>query len=310
MGLYVQKNGQWQSVTVDAALKLNTPRSIALTGDVSGSTVFDGSANVTIVTKVLSAASGTNDSEGNPINTTYLKRTGGTMTGALNCTNIIPGANNAYTLGTSSNKFQNIYANNISGNLTGNVVGNVTGNVSGSSGSCTGTAENANSIRNIVCDTTATVPTGTSRLNMNCYLYATRIYNSVFNDYAECFDNSDLTYEDVKSKIVEIDDNGKLILANELSNLVVGVVSNNYGQLLGGTEEDILNGYKLPIGLAGVLYVVAKDTVSKADRGKFAVSGGDGLAIAVQYPEYGTSVGKIIDIDIENNMYKIVLSLM
>lgn len=79
-------------------------------------------------------------------------------------TGIIPATDNFYSLGTGSERWQNIYANNFAGNVTGNVtgntsgthtgpvVGNVTGNVTGNVigtlngnviGSVTGTATNS-----------------------------------------------------------------------------------------------------------------------------------------------------------------------
>ena len=59
----------------DTATKLATPRSIALSGDVSGSANFDGSQNVTI-TATVADDSHTHD-------TRYVKKTGDTMTGTL-----------------------------------------------------------------------------------------------------------------------------------------------------------------------------------------------------------------------------------
>lgn len=41
--------------------------------------------------------------------------------------------------------------------------------------------------------TGTTVPDGTTTLNLNGYFRATRVYNAVFNDYAECRTTIDLT---------------------------------------------------------------------------------------------------------------------
>lgn len=105
---------------------------------------------------------------------------------------------------------------------------------------------------------------------------ATRVYNAVFNDYAECFDNKALDYIKHKNRIVELDDDGYTVLAAENSRKVIGIVSDSYGMLLGGTNEDITNNKKIPIGLAGTLYVESNDNVSKDDIGKFVVSRGGG----------------------------------
>ena len=157
--------------------------------------------------------------------------------------------------------------------------------------------------------TGTTDPTSTTRLNADCYLYATRIYNAVYNDYAECFNNKELEYDKVIHKIVELDENDNTILASEDSTVVVGIVSNSYGHLLGGTEETIADNKKIPVGLIGQVYVDSIDKVDIKNRGKFITSGGNGLAKVNDNPKLGTIVGKIIGIDIINNRYKIVITL-
>lgn len=138
---------------------------------------------------------------------------------------------------------------------------------------------------------------------------ATRVYNAVFNDYAECFDNKELDYTKHKNKIVELDEDGYTVLASENSRKVIGIVSDSYGMLLGGTPTDILDNKKIPIGLVGTLYVDTLCTVSKRDIGAFAISSGGGYSKPSTSPECGTSVGKIIGIDEINNRYKVLLCL-
>lgn len=58
--------------------------------------------------------------------TSYLKLSGGTLTGSLTGQNIVPRATNSYTLGTSNAKWSYVYATKFVGNLTGNVEGNAT----------------------------------------------------------------------------------------------------------------------------------------------------------------------------------------
>ena len=63
------------------ASKLTTARTIALSGDVSGSTTFDGSGNVTITTTASSAKKATQDGDGKTISSTYAKLSGATFSG-------------------------------------------------------------------------------------------------------------------------------------------------------------------------------------------------------------------------------------
>ena len=253
----------------------------------------------------------------------YKKKTGGTLTGALTGTTITGNT---------------ITATTFNGRLIGNVTGNVTGNVSGSSGSCTGnsaTATTASSCTGNAATATKAYTTanttdtlyligvtsttsGNQSLQLDAstyvtntgYLYATRVYNAVYNDYAECFDNKELTYTEAKNKIVELDENNNTVLAKENSNMIIGVVSDSFGHMLGGTEEEIQEGSKMPIGLAGVLYVDSLDRVDIKNRGKFITSGGNGLAKVLDTPISGSTVGKIIDIDEVNNRYKVIITLM
>ena len=58
--------------------------------------------------------------------TSYLKLSGGTLTGSLTGQNIVPSATNSYTLGASNAQWSYVYATKFVGNLTGNVEGNAT----------------------------------------------------------------------------------------------------------------------------------------------------------------------------------------
>lgn len=74
------------------ATKLQTPRTLALTGKASGSATFDGSTNVAInVTSVNAdtASKATQDGAGNVITNTYLKKAGDTATGDLTAPNFV-----------------------------------------------------------------------------------------------------------------------------------------------------------------------------------------------------------------------------
>lgn len=73
--------------------------------------------------------------------TSYLKLSGGTLTGELTGRTIKPSADNSYTLGASNAKWSYVYATKFVGNLTGSVEGNAT--------SAT-TAQSANKFNNTV----------------------------------------------------------------------------------------------------------------------------------------------------------------
>ena len=159
----------------------------------------------------------------------------------------------------------------------------------------------------------ATAPTNTTRLNYDGYLYATRVYNAIYNDYAECFYSDGLIYSEVVNRIVEVDFDGKLSLAKEKSDGVIGIVSDSYGFLLNSSEEEIENGSKIPVGLAGTLYVDSEDIVDERNIHRLICAGKDGKARVIPkgkaHKYEGCVVGKIIGVNKEKNQYKIIISL-
>jgi len=259
----------------------------------------------------------------------YLKLTGGTITGNLTVNESLK-VNNISALSDHLTIGNNLTVN---GGLTvnNNLVTNGGLSVSGSS-----TINNSLTVSNDLTIngniTTAgnlkitgstkiggsfysgtTSPSNTTRLNYDGYFYATRVYNAVYNDYAECFESNGLVYNEIVNRIVEIGSDKKLKLANEESKGVIGVVSDSYGFLLNGSEEEIRDGLKIPVGLVGTLFVDAEDMVDDQFMNRFVCSGKDGKARIVPvgevYKYEGSIVGKIININKEKNQYKIILNL-
>lgn len=157
-----------------------------------------------------------------------------------------------------------------------------------------------------------TAPTNANRLNYDGYFYATRVYNAVYNDYAECFKAAE--FETIpKNRIVKIIDD-KVYLSTPESSLVIGIVSDSYGFMLHGSEEEIKSGLKIPVGMSGTLFVDSeKIPVDNNDVGKFVCSGEDGKARVIPkgeaYKYEGCIVGKIIGIDFVKNQYKVLISI-
>lgn len=166
---------------------------------------------------------------------------------------------------------------------------------------------------NAPADNTSYAPNGTVLLAWNGHLTATKMYNAVYNDLAECFiPQIGSQYNDLKNKIVEVNDLGHVRLATKLSNRVIGIVSDNYGYLLGGLEDEVINNKKIPVGLSGTLWVDAYNT-NTAEIGDLIVSGNNGLAQYVK-PDFliqslGKIVGKIIEIDEVKCRFKVLLML-
>lgn len=71
--------------------------------------VYADATNVYLNGNATSATKATQDSDGNAINTTYLKKSGGTMTGTITTRALTPSANNTYSVGTSAARYSNGY---------------------------------------------------------------------------------------------------------------------------------------------------------------------------------------------------------
>jgi hypothetical protein len=146
-------------------------------------------------------------------------------------TGIIPGTNNFYDLGGSSNTWKNIYASSFNGNLTGNVTGNTTGSHTGNVlasdlstildavnktvtasftgtltgtviGDVVGTANNALALNSAVADDTATpstiaIRTASGNLAANQFIgTANQADRMAINDSAT---DTDPTYRSAKT---------------------------------------------------------------------------------------------------------------
>lgn len=88
----------------NTAVSPNWTKEVKISNGNVTATTFNGNAT--------SATKATQDSDGNAINTTYLKKSGGTMTGTITSRNLTPSANNTYSVGTSSARYSNGYFTN------------------------------------------------------------------------------------------------------------------------------------------------------------------------------------------------------
>jgi hypothetical protein len=133
LGANTWQNPNAAGFTAYAATSLATARNIALTGDVTGTVSFDGTANASISTTIAanSVALGT-DTTGNYAADVTVAGIGLTITGAAG-----EGTSYVVTSGaTSANTASQIVARDASGNFTaGTITASLTGNVSGSAGS-------------------------------------------------------------------------------------------------------------------------------------------------------------------------------
>ena len=112
-----------------------------------------------------------------------------------------------------------------------------------------------------------TNPDGTTRLNLNGYFYATRVYNAVFNDYAEYRSTINLT----PGHVVIDQDNGSLACSSARLQPGAQVISDTYGTCMGETDTA-----KTPIAVAGRVLVYPYQPRENYHAGMAVCSAPDG----------------------------------
>lgn len=136
----------------------------------------------------------------------------------------------------------------------------------------------------------------TGNISSTGTITGSKVYNAVWNDYAEWFEKEEKFEEFEPGDICVWDINGVTKSSKPNDRLVVGVVSNTYGHVLGGEQlenmEDNNKNY-VPIGLTGRVKVKIKGPVKKGD---LIVSSSEvGVGIVDNNANVGEVVGKALE---------------
>lgn len=139
---------------------------------------------------------------------------------------------------------------------------------------------------------------------------ADRVFSAVYNDYAEIYEcDEHYTYQ--PGDIIGLNPNtGLYELASMLyPNLVVGVVSDSYGYLVGG-GKNISNCKEIPIGMCGRVRVKLVGTCMPGDPIVVSHINGIGKSLRNQRPDIGTVIGKSLQRKDEPDMGYIWMQIM
>lgn len=118
---------------------------------------------------------------------------------------------------------------------------------------------------------------------------ANKIYNAVYNDLAEGYVPGEKL---VPGTVVEVRDDGKVYKAHVFSDAIVGVISDEYAECYGASEQEIESGEKVAVGLIGKVHVLVNGPVNAGQR---IVSIGDGIAGATVGTNCFGIVGKALE---------------
>lgn len=119
---------------------------------------------------------------------------------------------------------------------------------------------------------------------------ATKVFNAVYNDYAEWFERGDDAKEGHIIALDEEADKEQYIKATDKSRVVVGICTNSYAHIIGGEEHKDYEKHNLkifiPVSLAGRVPVYVKGKVEIGDY--IAPSDIPGVGRAVKNPGFNT----------------------
>ncbi len=149
-----------------------------------------------------------------------------------------------------------------------------------------------------------------------------RIYSSTYNDYAETYEKSNSEEQSIEGMVVALDaETGKYKICDQYaSQLVVGVISDYYGMLIGGktidSAEDHIDSVSqkdnFAVGVAGKVFVNV-DTESIHAGDLLISSKLKGLATVCDVYKPGTVIGKALSAaqKVPNtNYYKCLMQIM
>lgn len=112
----------------------------------------------------------------------------------------------------------------------------------------------------------------------NGTIKATKIYNAVFMDLAEAYVPApDITF--VPGDIVELREDGFVYKADSVSDnkTIVGVISNEYAQCFGATEDELATNQKVAVGMIGKVHV---NVVGPVKIGEYIGACKDGIGVS------------------------------
>lgn len=125
-------------------------------------------------------------------------------------------------------------------------------------------------------------------------IYAGRVHSAVYNDYAEAY-KVDPNFVYQTGTVLAYDPETDIChpaYTDEDRKMLIGVVSNSYGYLVGATQKEILDGSFVPVGLIGRVLVKVYGPVMPGDL--LTSSWISGVAVKSTTPTPGTILGKAL----------------
>lgn len=149
-------------------------------------------------------------------------------------------------------------------------------------------------------------------LNISGDLRADRVFNAVYNDYADNLKCSNVSNYEPGDIICKDPFSDEYVISNyDLRHLVVGVYSDTYGHLLGGDKDKSISENSknyVPVAVAGNVRVKVRGFVNIGDL--IEVSNIPGVGQSAKNPELGTIIGKALETKDSSDIERILMQVM
>lgn len=103
----------------------------------------------------------------------------------------------------------------------------------------------------IIANTDTTNPTATSRINIHGYLYATRVYNAVWNDIVDFIDTKEQIEIELGKAYCRSSDGHHAPSSSYMPSGLLGITSDTYGFGVGHKSDTTTT--QLPIAIGGIV---------------------------------------------------------
>ena len=142
-------------------------------------------------------------------------------------------------------------------------------------------------------------------VNVDGTLTANKVYNSVFMDLAEAYEPAEDEIFN-PGDIVQVNEDGKLTRAKASSLFpIVGIVSDEYAECFGASEEEIESAAKIPVGLIGKIHVNVIGPVKLGDKIAL-IRDGIGASCSTNNLLRDNIVGKALESNNETGLKKVL----
>lgn len=139
---------------------------------------------------------------------------------------------------------------------------------------------------------------GEYAMAVNGNLIADRVFNGVYQDIAEAYVPGE---ELVPGDVVELREDGLVYKANIKSKCIVGIISNQYANCLGATQEELELGEKVAVGLIGKVPVKVRGSI---ELGEWIMPDDNGTA-SVTFIK-GNAIGKALESNFDEGIKEVL----